>query len=360
MKPRIAIRGLESPEMKFSVGYQLADEGEEPFAEMVKDYLPHVAEVYFPWADLPSGRAALAVRRGYTDWNAQRRMEEDLLVLRRMGAKLDLLLNANCYGGLAASRHLQNQVASVLEHLGGLVGGVDAVTTASLAVARTVKQFFGKTEVRASVNMRIGTVHGMRYVADLFDGYCVQREFNRDLAHLAELKEWAGANRKRIHLLANSGCLAFCSGQTFHDNMVAHEKEIDETLNVPGWTPHVCWNLLKDRANWPAVLQATWIRPEDLHHYEGLFDVVKLATRMHANPRLVVAAYARGGHGGNLLDLLEPGFGPAFAPCFLDNTRFPADWFQRTSTCGRRCHKCDYCAKTLEQVLVQAETADPC
>ena len=345
--------------MKFAVGYQLAEAGEESFVDIVGDYREHVAEVYFPWADLPSGRGALLSRRGYTDWTGQRRLEADLVALREMGVKLDLLLNANCYGRHAVSRFLENQVVSVLEHLDGLVGGADVVTTASPAVARTVQKRFGSIDVRASVNLRIGTVRAMEYVAGLFDSFHVQRERNRDLAALRELLAWAGARGKRLHLLVNSGCLPDCPGQVFHDNMVAHEAEIDETDNIPGWTPHVCWHFFRDRRNWPALLGATWVRPEDLHHYEGLFETVKLATRMHARPRAVIDAYVRRRWRGNLLDLMEPAFSPALAPHILDNEAFPDDFFQRTATCDRRCDRCDYCRDVLQRVLVRADGAAP-
>jgi hypothetical protein len=157
-------------------------------------------------------------------------------------------------------------------------------------------------------------------------------------------------------MLANSGCLAYCSGQSFHDNLVAHESEVDESVRMEGFRPHVCWNHLTDRDNWPAVLQSTWVRPEDLHHYEELFPVVKLATRMHARPELVIAAYVKRRYEGNLLDLCEPGYGPAFAPYIVDNARFPEDWFARTSTCHRQCHRCSYCAEVLESVLRHVET----
>ena len=36
----------------------------------------------------------------------------------------------------------------------------------------------------------------------------------------------------------------------------------------------------------------------------------------------------------------------------IDNSRFPADWFERTATCGRRCAGCDYCTAVLAEVLV--------
>jgi len=338
--------------VKLAVGYQLAEDGEESFAAIVSDFRDHVAEVYFPWLDMPTGRAPLTCRRGCVDWTGQRRLEQDLAAFRDMGIQLNLLLNANCYGRLAASQFLANMVGSVLEHLEQVAGGVDAVITASLAIARTIQRHFPKVDVRASVNMRIGTVKGMEYVAGLFDSYTVQREHNRDLARLRELKAWADAHGKGLRFLANSGCLNFCSGQVFHDNMVAHELEIDETQNIPDWVPHVCWNYFQDRAHWVALLQNSWVRPEDLHRYEPLFSVAKLATRMHAHPRKVIQAYAEGQFKGNLLDLFEPGHAPLIAPCIIDNARFPADWFDRATSCDKRCDRCSYCEHVLGQVLV--------
>jgi hypothetical protein len=152
-------------------------------------------------------------------------------------------------------------------------------------------------------------------------------------------------------MLANSGCLRNCPWQTFHDNMIAHSDAAMKTENVKGWNPHLCWTLYKDRKNFAEILKATWVRPEDLARYEGIVDVVKLATRQHANPGMVISAYERGTFEGNLLDLFEPGFSPAFYPEFIDNAEFPADWFDRTSACMRDCEECGYCENALRQVM---------
>ncbi|NLF18378.1 MAG: hypothetical protein GX595_14170 [Lentisphaerae bacterium] len=341
--------------VKFAVGYQSSGPSGESFPEIVRDYREHLVEVYFPWVHMPSGRASLNESRGLTDWTAQARLEADLAALRDMGLKLDLLLNANCYGGKAVSLFLENQVGSLLAHLQDAIGGVDTVTTSSLAIARTIRRHFPDIDVRASVNMRIGTPTAMQYVAGLFTSYCIQRDIQRRLTAVARLRRWADSQNKTLVMLANSGCLRYCPGQTFHDNMVAHDQEIDETANIPGWTPHVCWNLCRQRENWPALLQSTWVRPEDVARYEGLVDIVKLATRMHANPRLVIHAYASGRYRGNLLDLFEPGFGPALAPHVIDSTALPADWFEQTSTCDGDCMSCRYCAEALAGALVNTE-----
>ena len=116
--------------------------------------------------------------------------------------------------------------------------------------------------------------------------------------------------------------------------------------------PYVCWRSLKSKENWHMLLQNTWVRPEDIHNYEGLFDTVKLATRMHGLPAMVIGAYVRGYHVGNTLDLFEPGFGTALAPYIIDNTAFPKDWFERTAKCDKSCHNCNYCKSVLDKVLL--------
>lgn len=341
--------------MKFAVGFQLYDLGEEPFSQIVSTYRDRISEVFFAWQDTPSGRSGIASRHGVTDWTAQSRMEEELRAIKAMGVKLDLLFNGNCYGQYALSEKLANTVGSIISHLNETVGGVDIVTTTSPAIAHTVRKYFPDIEIRASVNMKIGSVKGMEYMADLFDSFHVQRDYNRDLKHLQELKQWADDNGKKLVMLANSGCFINCSGQTFHDNLVAHEAEVCEVNNLRDFSPYVCWRMLKKRENWPMLLQNTWVRPEDLHHYEGLFDTVKLATRMHSHPGMVIDAYCRGKFYGNVLDLCEPGFGHALSPYIVDNRSFPDDWFEHTSTCKRNCHQCGYCESVLQKVLLNTE-----
>jgi len=336
--------------MKYCIGYQLREDDEESLVDIVGEFRGRVDEVYFPWLDMPSGRSPMTRRDGAVDWEAQARLEADLVAFRKMGLRLDLLLNASCYGGLAVSRSLANLVRSVIAHLDCLVG-LDVVTTTSPVIAATVKQHFPEVEVRASVNMRIGEVKGMQYVAHLFDSFYLQREYNYNLERIEELRGWCESAGKGLYLLANSGCLNFCSAQTFHDNLVAHEREADETRDLDDLPPALCWEFYRDRANWPALLQGSWVRPEDVHHYEGLFPAMKLATRMHARPGRVIEAYCRETFAGNLLDLLEPGHGPLLAPQVIDNGRFPDDWFERRARCDKRCHACDYCASVLETCL---------
>ena len=76
-------------------------------------------------------------------------------------------------------------------------------------------------------------------------------------------------------------------------------------------------------------------------------DAVRGPIALH----MVISAYERGSFDGNLLDLFEPGFSPAFFPQFLDNTAFPADWFERTSHCARECTQCGYCEQAFKRIV---------
>jgi collagenase-like PrtC family protease len=339
--------------MKFSIGYQFQDENEDSFASIVYDYPKDIEEVYFPWVDNKTCRSSLVNTRGYINWNGQQQLEHDIRYIKNKNIKLNLLFNANCYGEKAVSNNFKNNICSIIEHIGSVAGGLDTVTTTSLSVAHIVKKYFKDIELRASVNMRIGSIEGMKYIAHLFDSYYIQRDYNRDLNVIKELKSWADSNGKKLCILANSGCMRLCSGQIFHDNLVAHEAQAGELDNMEDFNPHACWNYYKDRANWVSILQNTWIRPEDIHHYKDYFSVVKLATRASSNPRRIIKAYIDGIYRGNLLDLLEPGFGKLLRPWYIDNEKFPDDWAGHVMNCDKKCHQCNYCKSVLDRALIE-------
>jgi hypothetical protein len=217
--------------MKLAVGYQQMEDG-SPFSSIVKDYLPFIGEVYFAWAGSPSGRPVLGGSKGETDWSSQNILEEELQELRKLVVKLDLLFNANCYGERAISCSLGNEVVSVIGHLGNIGCLPDIITTTSLMIARTVKKHFPEIEIRASVNMRLGTIQAMRYVTDLFDSFSLQRDLQRNLEYVEKMHNWCRGNGKKLCILANSGCLRFCPGQVFHDNLIAHSREAGEMENI--------------------------------------------------------------------------------------------------------------------------------
>ena len=333
--------------IRYAVGYQLPDDRDSTL-EMVQDYRQHINEVYFAWLGEASGRSPVGVLEGLELEDARQYMTEELQELGRMGVKLTLLCNANCYGGEAASKTLATKMQKHVEEMRTLFD-IGAVTTASPYLAKVIKEAFHDLEIRASVNMRIGTVNAMRCLESFFDSFYLQRELNRDMDAILRLRKWCDDNGKKLNMLVNSGCLSYCPYQTFHDNLVAHEAQIDhKDFNMV--QSSYCRDWMKSEANHPDYLRATWVRPEDMHLYAGLFDSYKLATRISYSPRKIVAAYGRGRHNGNLADLTEPGFD--FGKYIIDNSLFPPEWGEKTSHCAHHCDSCGYCRQVYEKVRV--------
>jgi len=278
--------------MRFSVGYQ----ADAAWIDEIVSRASCVDEVYFAYGAMPSGRAAVA--------DAERQLD-DLGRIADAGIALNLLLNANCAGARALAKSHFSEIGETVERFAA-DGALKSVTTTSPLVAKFVKDNFPSLKTRASVNMEIGTDEGMDYLADVFDGYYLKRELNRNLVAVRHAKEWCDAHGKGLYLLANSGCLNFCSSRTFHDNLVAHEAEIAKEDNGYAYRG-TCWKWLakpENRAQW--LGHTNWIAPEDVAKYEGLVTAMKLATRINAHPIRILESYATGSHLGAMTGLLEP------------------------------------------------------
>ena len=352
--------------MKWLVGYQLT-ENDRFMNEMLR-WKEQIQEVYFSWGGMPNGRHASGAHAHLTPSQARRCMEADLQTLSDAGFAFNLLLNGNCYGGRSLARSFLTEVCDAVDELGGRFG-LSSVTTTSPVLARLIKQNFPQLEVRASVNMEIGTIAGMEYLAQDFDSFYIQRELNRDLPALRELCQWCADNGKKSYLLANSGCLNHCSARQFHDNLVAHESEIVQMDN--GASFHgVCGDYLKNAADKSVYLRRlNFIRPEDTGLYEGMVTAMKLATRVNPAPDRVLRAYAQGQYAGNLLDLLEPDHAARLYPQVIENGRLPQGFGKQVATCGQSCEHgghCTYCQDALRSALVTlpdcavAQSADSC
>jgi len=203
------------------------------------------------------------------------------------------------------------------------------VTTTSPLIASFIKKNFDGLDVRASVNMGVGTIEGMEYISEYFDSFYLKREYNRNFKVIKALKNWCTENGKKLHMLGNSGCLNNCSAHTFHDNLVSHENEISQMDNGFEFSG-VCYDYLKKRANLYKYFDITgFVRPEDIYLYENLVDSVKLATRVNANPALILKSYIDfKSYRGNVMDILEPNHSATIYPEIIENSMI-----ENTVTC---------------------------
>jgi len=327
------------PRLKFSVGYQLPDP--QSISGIVATFATDIDEVYFPWAGVVNGRGISIVGA-----EEQQLMERELEEIHALGIRLNMLWNGNCYGGKSISVDLERKVVDAIGHMLGKIG-LESVTTSSLFVAACVKRNFPQLDVRASVNMGLGSVTALKCIQDSFDSFYVRRELNRFPAKIKPLRDWCDANKKRLFLLANSGCLKDCPAHTFHDNLVSHEEELAREASPWRGFRGVCWDYYANPSNRASfLLDSTWIRPEEIDAYGGLVDGIKLATRMHRDPGRVIASYAQRKFSGNILSLGEPDFSGL---CHLENSKFSATWLERFGALAD-AERENYCIEELERV----------
>ncbi len=309
--------------MKFSVGYQLF--GDDSLVDAICRYKDFISEVYFSWGDFPNGRNNQLKRSDMLPFEAGEKQRADLAKLTAAGIPVNLLFNATCYGKNSQSRAFFEKIGNTTDYVKTQYI-LNGITTTSPLIARFIKENFEDVDVRASVNMSIGSCEGMEYVMDYFDSFYLKRELNRDFTKIREIKEWCDQNGKKLYALANSGCLNNCSAHVFHDNLVSHESEISEMDNGFAFSG-VCRDFLKKDENIYKLFDvSSFIRPEDVHLYEGLFPSLKLATRVSADPFAVMRAYIEDKkYVGNILSLLEPNHASGLYPYIVDNGKIRSE-----------------------------------
>lgn len=335
---------------KFTVGLPISEN--PSFINQIIEYKERISEVYFSWGSFPSGRSA---QNGYvTPWEAQAHQIEVLDRLSSEGLAFNLLFNANCYGEGAQSRALFEEIGEAVDYVNEKYS-LSSVTTTSPLIAKFIKNNFDGIKTRASVNMEIGSEEGFTYVEDYFDGFYMKREYNRNLRIIKKLRTWCDENGKELYMLANSGCLNNCSAHVFHDNLVAHEKEISTKDNAYDFGG-VCRDYFTKADRVSSYLRVTnFIRPENIREIEEYFDGIKLATRTNPNPTRVLEAYMNGRHSGAVTSLLEPDHTGLFYPNLIENSKIDPEWINTTLSCNKDCRACGFCDRTTENAIIKLE-----
>ena len=309
--------------MKFAVGYQLFLN--DDFIENIIERKDSISEVYFSWGDFPNGRNNQLIHSEMAPIEATKKQDYDLAKLATNNIPLNMLFNATCYGKDSQSRAFFQKIGDTVDYIEKNYI-LKTITTTSPLIAEFIKSNFNSLDVRASVNLGIGSIEGMEYVAEYFDSFYLKREYNRDFIKIREMKNWCDNNGKQLFALANSGCLNNCSAHTFHDNLVSHESEISAMDNGFSFNG-ICSKFLKNKNNLEHLLDYTgFIRPEDIYLYENFFTSLKLATRINQNPLRILKAYIdEHSFNGNILELLEPNHSAAVYPYILSNKLIETD-----------------------------------
>ncbi|MCP3889896.1 MAG: radical SAM protein [Desulfobulbaceae bacterium] len=202
---------------------------------------------------------------------------------------------------------------------------IKGVTVASLQLATIIKNEIPDLEITASVLMDIADPMQVVSINDVCDVLVPSSRIMRNIFALREVKK---AFQGRIRLMLNEACLPGCPFRT------QHFYEMSSQPNPSS----LCDGLL-EKQPWMR-LTGSWVLPQHLHFYDGLWDELKLAGRVTLQDPLHFHQILDGYINKKVLTPDRIGGGPAsiMSPVDIDGK-----FFNTTLSCDKNCHTCDVC-----------------
>ena len=236
---------------------------------------------------------------------SRRRLADHVKHVRNSGMAFNYLLNSSCMGNREITRKGQKEINVLLDWVSDI--GVTAVTVASPFMLQMIKTRQPQLKVRISVFGGVDRVRKAQMWEEL-GADCIVLDsilVNRELETLAEIRKSVKCD---LELMANNNCLTGCAMSPMHMNALAHTGQAwhENKGFFIDWCFLKCTEMkLRDPVHY---IRSEWIRPEDLHIYEGMgYDLFKLAERDIPTEMMMIRikAYAARRFDGNLLDLIQ-------------------------------------------------------
>lgn len=249
--------------------------------------------------DVGGGRAAFLIPPV-----SRKHAAEHVRVAHQQGKKFNYLLNATCLGNMEWTMAGQRKIRRLLDWLSEV--GVDSVTVSIPYLVELIKESYPQLKVGISTQVGINNERRARFWEELgADKLCLSFvDINRNFSALERIRQGVSCE---LQLIANLLCLYGCPFYAYHSDLNAHASQSHHRLK--GFVTDYCSLKCTHRrfANPVEFVRAPWIRPEDIHHYEGLgIDSLKLVDRGMTTEALlkIIEAYTRGRHRGDLMELM--------------------------------------------------------
>lgn len=224
--------------------------------------------------------------------------------------------------------------------------GVRSVIVAMPSVMEIVRSMGDRFHMKASAICQITSPNkALMFKRMGANAMVVDETINRDFHTLRRIREVFG---EEVHVIANSFCHQDCQYRMFHYNQISGDSVAVSSEASCAYYPVRCAIRLHEDA--ASYLKTTWIRPEDLKHYQACgIQYFKLQGRqlvLQGDPARAVECYFKESYDGDLKDLLYL-FAPAeVVRLSVDNRRldgFLRPFVENEGFCRRDCTQCDYC-----------------
>jgi collagenase-like PrtC family protease len=258
------------------------------------------------------------------------------------------------------------QLAPLIEDLnrlveaGCLTGIVFSDSYLLLALAEQAPRLVANIQAVPSINFVIDAVDKVGAVLALVEAIGfrlpeklpLDRALNRQPKKLARLvahirKRWP---RLKIELLANEGCLPQCPFRATHEALIAAANSGFSVDTLAINQRRGCVQLLERQPH--RILSSPFIRPEDVAHFHGVVDIIKICGRSLGRGFLLqaVQSYATGESPKNLLSLLDAANWMANR-WELPSKTIPEDFYEQLTGCAGECSSCHYCEKLFSRTV---------
>ncbi|BDQ37819.1 hypothetical protein SYK_21790 [Pseudodesulfovibrio nedwellii] len=235
------------------------------------------------------------------------------------------------------------------------------------ALSDTHPDLAGSLEAIPSVNCMLDSPERLFAMIAMIDGTMFKppsrivpdRALNRNPLRLQEIVNAVRSlyPAMKIHLLANEGCLYQCPYKPAHDAHISlvNEGLCHERTFAMNRDLGCIRRLLQDPG---LILASPFIRPEDIHRYEGQVDGIKLCGRTKGIIFLkrAITAYIDGSYTGNLLNLMDA-MGDLANRINIPNKELPDQIFAQVSTCDKNCADCGWCHGVMQSISTQTDPA---
>lgn len=286
--------------------------------ELSDSYEQYIDEVYFPLPlDCVASGRPIQPARHLTEF------------LKKTPFQLSALVNP-----IILSRPVEELSGAIIEKIQELNGEYNfrSVTVTNVVLAEKIKESIPDIKLTASALMDIFAPNQLAMINGIFDVLVPSSRIVRNLPALSALKK---SFHGEIKMIVNEGCLPNCVFRTQHFYEMGAKIEYPKSL---------CQEMLAHKP-W-LRLTGSWILPQQLHFYHGIFDKLKLAGRVTLqNPdyyREVFDAYVfRKKRFPNKI-----GGGPASVnlPIHIDD-----EFFRQILHCNKACHRCAICQEKYEE-----------
>jgi len=181
--------------------------------------------------------------------------------------------------------------------------------------------------------------------------------------HFGELKRITRSFDGEVEVIANVVCYKNCIYRPFHYNQMSGDSIRLSSRASFQYYSHRC--LLQRFQRLANLLRLSWIRPEDIHHYEALgIRYFKLQGRqavVHGDPVRAVECYFKESFDGDLMELLDMFEPTSNFRVAMDNRSldgFIAPFVRRENFCKNDCAVCGYCEKFSETCIDKDAAAE--